>query len=334
MAKVVVLPSAAGQPFDPWKHGTAFLIRHSAEQDTFGIHQLTDDPREADLILFGEMAACGKFAEMVRSHPYYRRFPEKCFIFDSADFFYPIVPGLYPSLTEDQYRPDHTRTGFYLYLVTNAFITPRPLSGREVYLASFVGSANTHPMRRQLFEFNREDIFVRDTSQNSQRMQYEGGPAERAQFWSEYADWLADARFSLCPRGMGAGSIRLYESMKMGRAPVIISDRWHPNEGIDWNSFSFRVPESDVHRIPELLEQNAHRAPEMGARARAEWENWFSEKVCFHRIVESCLDIARHRGKSTKSQRLYDLRHILQHPRWYLNSKKWLYQQNGKRIYW
>lgn len=334
MAKVLVLSSAAGQPFDPWKHGTAFLIRHSAEIDAFQIHHLDDDPHQADLIVFGEMGECGQFGERVRNHPYYRRFPEKCFVFDSGDWMYYTVPGIYASLPEEQYRPDHTRTGFYLYLVTNSFITPRPFTGNETYLASFVGSTNTHPVRHKLFEFNRPDIFVRDTSGVSQRMQYRGEPREREQFWSNYADSLADSRFCLCPRGAGVGSIRLFESMKMGRAPVIISDGWHPNDGVDWDSFAIRVPEREVHRIPEILEKHVDCAGAMGARAREEWETWFSERVCFHRIVELCLDIARCRGESTRLRRLYHLRHIPLHPRRYLSSKKHLYLQNGKRIYW
>ena len=121
---------------------------------------------------------------------------------------------------------------------------------------------------------------------------------ERAPFYLAYADAMASARFSLCPRGVGAASIRLYESMKMGRPCVILSDAWHPNDGVDWDSFSIRVPEADVLRIPQILEEHADRAAEMGLRARAEWEKWFSEKVRFHRVVELCLDIRRARRSS------------------------------------
>ena len=61
---------------------------------------------------------------------YYERFPDKCFLFDSGDNIFPVVPGIYASLTKEWYRPDHTRTGFYLYLIENAFITYRPPSGK------------------------------------------------------------------------------------------------------------------------------------------------------------------------------------------------------------
>lgn len=147
MAKVLVAFSNTDISFDVWRHSTAFLLKHSAGLDKFGQHTLTDDPEEADLILFGEMGTCGDFAEMVRAHPYYRRFAKKCFLFDNAYCGMPIVPGLYSSLTREQRRLGYTRTGFYLFLIENAFITSRPITGREKYLASFVGSRITDPVR-------------------------------------------------------------------------------------------------------------------------------------------------------------------------------------------
>ena len=325
--------SSAGGAFDPWKHGTTLLLRHSAELDIFGKHKLVEDPHEADIILFGEMGECGKFAERVRSHPFYRRFPEKCFLFDSGDVFYPVLPGIYASLTRSYYRLDHTRTGFYLYLIENPFITHRPLTGTEKYLASFVGNSGAHPVRKMLFLLNRPDILLKDTRNISYRMSYDADPVERPPFWAEYADSMSSAVFSLCPRGVGAGSVRLYESMKMGRPCVIIADAWQPNDGVDWDSFAIRVPESEASRIPRILEEHAGRAAEMGARARTEWENWFSEKVRFHRVVESCLDICRARRSFGSAKRYFHFRHILLHPRWYLSSKKALYTRDG-RLFW
>ena len=67
----------------------------------------------------------------------------------------------------------------------------------------------------------------------------------------------------------------------MGRACVILSDDWHPNDGVNWNSFSITVAERDASRIPEILDRNAHRAAEMGARARRVWEEQFSEQSRF-----------------------------------------------------
>lgn len=333
MTKVLILSSAIKADFDPWVHGTTFLLRHSAELDAFGRHTLTDDPDRADIILFGEMGECGFFAERVRAHPFYRRHPEKCFLFDSADNPFPVLPGIYASLTRQQYRQDHTRTGFYLYLIENPYIQHRPLTGREPFLASFIGNSRTHSVRDQIFALRGEDILLKDTGATSYRMAYEADPRERPPFWEEYADAMANALFSLCPRGKGTGSVRLFESMKMGRPCIILSDDWQPNAGVDWDAFSIRLPEADAPRIPEVLERHAARAAEMGLRARAEWEKWFSERVRFHRVVELCLDIQRSRSKFGRLERLCHLRHIPLHPRRYLSSKKWLYKRESK-IWW
>jgi hypothetical protein len=335
MARVLIISSHTGFSFDVWRHSSSFLLKHSAEIDPFGKHSLTEDPAEADIILFAEMGTCGKFTETVRGHPYYRRFAEKCFVFDTGDFFFPTVPGLYASLTRGQHRLGFARTGFYLYLIENAFITPRPYTGKERYLASFVGSRTTHPVREKLFDFQRGDIYVKDTSAYGAHTTHHGEPGERARFWEEYADSIADARFSLCPRGRGTGSIRLFESMKMGRACVIISDDWQPNEHVPWSEFSIRVVERDVPLIPEILEREAHRAAEMGARARLAWKEHFSERVRFHRIVELCLEIRRQGGNGRAKRWARTLRQTAnpKNLRWYLNSKKDLYRNTGK-IYW
>jgi hypothetical protein len=334
MANAIVISSAA-PPFDPWKHSTTLLLHHSAALDSFRTHRLVDDPEEADIILFGEMSECGAFAERVRAHPWYRRYPEKCFLFDSSDSAFPVLPGIYASLTRRDYRADHTRTGFYLYVVENPFVQWRPLTGAEPYLASFIGSSLTHPVRKTILSLQRPDFFLQDTENKNFRISHvRFEPWEREVFWSEYADAMASARFSLCPRGHGTGTIRLFESMKMGRACVILADDWPPNEGVDWESFSLRIPESQASRIPEILNEYKERAAEMGARARAEWEKWFSEKVRFHRVVELCLDIQRQRTHAGLWRRVYDLRYIPLHPHRYLRSKKWLYQHNNGRIYW
>src|SRR5579883_900834 len=238
--------------YDENKHLAVSALRTSASIDRFGVHSLTEDHAAADIILFVAMGTCGDFAERVRAHPLYRKYPEKCFLFDSADYIRPVLRGIYASLHKKDYAAEHTRTGFYL-MPENPFIDYRPSIGPRKYLAAFVGSSNTHPVREGLFQFNRPDILVLDSSNESYRIRYHGTPAEKEEFWQRYANSIADASFSLCPRGRGPGSIRLYESMKMGRACVVISDDWVPNEGVDWDSFAVFVPEKDVAGIPAFI---------------------------------------------------------------------------------
>jgi hypothetical protein len=115
------------------------------------------------------------------------------------------------------------------------------------------------------------------------------------EYWRRYGEISKASKFILCPRGMGTSSVRLFDTMRMGRVPVIISDQWVEPQGPCWEKFSLRVPEADFARLPALLEEHEAVAVEMGLLARAQWEEWFSERVCFHRVVEWCLDIKRRR---------------------------------------
>ncbi|MGA7317610.1 MAG: exostosin family protein [Silvibacterium sp.] len=320
--------------YEPFKHFSVSALRASAGVDAFGIHQVTEDPEEADVILFAETGLCGLFAERVRVHPLYRKYPEKCFLFYWYDTARPVLPGLYASLRKQDYSPEHARTGFHL-VPENPYVGYRPLTGRERYLAAFVGSANTYPLRKRLFEFSRPDIHLEDTSKDSYRIRYQGTLEEKEPYWKRYADSMADAMFSLCPRGHGSGTIRLYESMKMGRACIILSDEWVPNEGVDWESFSVRVPEADVAGVPDLLDGLRHRTKKMGEHARQEWEKWFSEKVRFHQVAKMCVEMKSMRKIHGRLRRCYHLRHILRpsNLRLYMISKKLLYQDHH-RIFW
>jgi hypothetical protein len=121
------------------------------------------------------------------------------------------------------------------------------------------------------------------------------GRRERLDYDRRYAEVAKASKFVLCPRGLSVSSIRLFETMGMGRVPVILSDDWIAPEGPCWEQFSIRLPEDDYAQIPRILEQRESEAVEMGERARKEWEEWFSDEVLFHRLVELCLDIKKNR---------------------------------------
>ena len=65
-----------------------------------------------------------------------------------------------------------------------------------------------------------------------------------------YLSTLLDSRFVLCPRGYGTSSYRLFETMRLGRVPVIISDEWVPPLGPSWLNCSIRISEKRVRELP------------------------------------------------------------------------------------
>ena len=279
---LVHLLSAA--PDDPVRHPNAFLdleqMRDSAEADRFGIHQLSDDPAAADLILFVETeGGGGHYFHRVKRHPVYRRFRERTYLFAAEDTVVPLIPGIFASIERRWCWEAWARSGFYLGVKEHGELRHVP-NVAPTLLFSFVGAGTAHPVRERILRLPPEDAALIDSRVESLTI-------------AEYAGAVRDSAFVLCPRGGGPSTFRLFETMMLGRAPVIVSDQWVPPEGPQWDRFSVRVPEAEVESLPALLAERRDEAASMGAAARQEWLDWFAPEAAFHRTVEWCLDLAR-----------------------------------------
>jgi hypothetical protein len=296
MAYVLLTSSApSDSPGRPYPYDELDRMKRSASEDKFGAHQLTDDPEQANIILFVENCDTIRHYLEVRRHPYLRTYREKCFLHSKYDHPLPFLPGVYPSIEEGWYAKQRTRSGGYLKAFGHDFIEYEPSPVERNYLYSFSGSAVTHPVREKLFALEHEDQYLLDTSPFWPYAELD--KTEKKQLEQQYVDVTRSSKFVLCPRGQGASSIRLFESMKMARAPVIIADEWVPPRGPNWNAFSLRVAEDNISRIPRILEEHEDCAVEMGHRARAAWEDWFAVEAFFHRTVEWCLNIKETRRR-------------------------------------
>jgi len=317
-----------------WLSGAYTLFTESAHQDTFKTHKLTDDPAEADIIIFAELGAQGLFAELVRHHPLVKKYREKCFLFEVGDSAPPLLPGFYASLHKSYYDPARTRTGYYLRIDENPFIDFRPIPEECTYLGSFIGSLKHHPVRIALKQLPSDKFLIEDTSDFALKTLYHSPEEKRQNFWPHYADLMADAAFALSPRGKGCGSIRLFEAMKLGRCPVILADEWVYPERVDWKECSITVAEKDVLLLPDILQQYRHRAAEMGLRARQEWEKYYSPEVCFHWLVEDCLAMQAHRKLPEAIAGRLAWRYLFDRKTFasYLLSKKQIYRNEHKII--
>ncbi|MBC8121702.1 MAG: hypothetical protein H7Y22_07700, partial [Gemmatimonadaceae bacterium] len=107
-----------------------------------------------------------------------------------------------------------------------------------------------------------------------------------------------------------------------------------PPEGPQWSAFSIRIAEKDYYRVPEVLLAQEEKAPGMGLAARAAWVQWFSEEVCFHRVVEWCLDIKRSRTVPESLMRLSAASQLLRpfHFVHYLRTRYKFFQQEGRLV--
>lgn len=256
-----------------------------AARDRFGTHSLTDNPSAADLILFVENAQYEDDPDYrrLRRHPLTSRYREKVFMYNETDRPWCVLPGLYCSMPRRALRRSRQRAFSYLYSVNPHIADPADEDADLLF--SFIGTSS-HRVRQEIFRLGDPDAHIEDSSDFSIWR-----PARQPEFEARqmrYASIIARSKFVLCPRGSGASSYRIYESMQAGRVPVVISDQWVEPEGPDWGRFLLRVPEAEVAEIPSLLRRHEPEFPARSRLSREAWEEWFAADVLFHRAVETC----------------------------------------------
>lgn len=295
MAQVVLLSATPESDATPEHLAPLQDLREAAACDRFGVHHVTEDAKAADVILFAESYGGGWHFERVRRHPLTRAHREKCFIFCTNPFVIPFLPGIYTGIDE-RWSSRRTVSGFYLDVPKSRFTTFTPPTDDLPYLYSFMGSIGTAEVRGKLSALVHPRGVFHDTAADfSRALHGQMDAREQQDYQRRYAEMTKASKFVLCPRGLSVSSIRLFETMRMGRAPVILSDGWVPPPGAPWDTFSIRIAERDWQRIPQILEAREHEAVQMGERARAVWVEWFSREVAFHRIVDTCLAIRERR---------------------------------------
>lgn len=257
-------------------------------------HDLTDSPREADVILITDLRQDDKSMRLLRRNPILREFPDKCFVLSRLDHPIGFARGVYDSIPKSFVGFGRFRAGFYVYESDqwrNPFIAEMAESPCEPDLFfSFIGRKSAECRRHLLAaEWSREDIVVYDPSYDH----WDHSTANREFRQWQYALITRRSHFVICPRGANTASERLFEVMELGRVPVIVSDHYEAPLGPRWDDFSIRVAEHDVGNLESILEPFESRADQMGVRARQEWLKWFSPPKQFNYIVDACIDIQR-----------------------------------------
>jgi len=90
-----------------------------------------------------------------------------------------------------------------------------------------------------------------------------------------YVELLRSGKFSLCPGGWAPASMRIFESMALGVAPVLIADEFVEPKGPDWAAIALRVPEAELSSLQAHLESRADEHLAIGERAAQAWQAHF-----------------------------------------------------------
>ena len=278
-----------------------------ARRDRRAEHALTDDPQDAGLILFIDFQQhlddwwMGDF----HRHPLVKKYPRKICVYDERDHPRYSAPGVYVSLTQQNRLPQSQCSGCYFNLKNETTDSTHSDIPKPDLLFSFMG-AMSHPVRREVAKLSHPRAVVEDTSSFNFFADAKDEAAQQRikRQKDRYLSIAQRSKFVLCPRGSGTSSYRLFETLSLGRVPVIISDQWSPVPGPDWEQCAVFVPEAQVADLPQILETREAEFETLAANARAVWDNWFAPEVRFHTLVEACIAI-----KET------DTRGVCRHPR-------------------
>jgi Exostosin family len=209
----------------------------------------------------------------------------------------PWAPGMYASLASSRARAGQAgafyvahhhrerRSGFFDDL-------EEARNSKSDLLWSFMGTVSTHPVRQRLAGLRDPVGLVQDTQQFNDVIRWGWESTHRKEgrkAFCEYATLLGRSSFVLCPRGYGPSSIRLFESLQVGRCPVIISDDWLPPPFVDWTRCSIRVPEARVADLPSILKHREADSEALGQEARHVWEQFFSPETQLATLLRGSL---------------------------------------------
>src|SRR5262249_26303434 len=163
-----------------------------------------------------------------------------------------------------------------------AWTTPKSL------LFSFMGRPS-HPVRKRLLRLrylkDKEDVVMIDTSAYNH---FQTSPKERSPWQHQYWPLAQRSKYVLCPRGAGTScSIRLFDMMEAGIAPVVISDVWVPPLGPNWGEFALVVGEKDIGNLYDIVKAPESEWLVRGQKARKAYEEWFAPQNYWKSLIDS-----------------------------------------------
>jgi hypothetical protein len=145
---------------------------------------------------------------------------------------------------------------------------------------SFVGSI-THPIRANMCNVLSGDPKYKIYAKNH-------SPAVSESDFTNFVNITSRSIFSLCPRGYGRSSFRLYEAIQLKSIPVFVYDyKWCPfEEDLDWNSFSVLIDANNIQNIDKILTSidNA-KIKEMQENLESYWINNFTMESIYKKII-------------------------------------------------
>ena len=152
---------------------------------------------------------------------------------------------------------------------------------QKMVFCSFVGSV-THPLRASLLNsLSGKDGYL------IQGFNWE--PSVSQDKANYFKSVMEQSRFTLCPRGYGATSYRLYESIQLGSIPVYVSDKhmlpWA--DELDWSEFCVVVHQASIPGIDMTLKSFTEAdIRRMQKRLKEVYNLYFTIPAVYNQIIK------------------------------------------------
>lgn len=256
---------------------------------------LVSTPEEADLILIVDIGEAHLNADLRRNRVW-QKWPEKSFAYYEGPDLPRFLHGLHSSARKSWSGSGRFQACAYpLFQRRYPNPCPSPMDLATVprdLLFSFAGRAS-HRVRRRLFSltFPPDEVVIENTSAYNHFCE---GEVNREEAHTRFWNLARRSKYGLCPRGAGTSSIRLFEMMEAGIAPVIIADDWLPPCGPKWEDFALFVPESNVGSLYKIVKAHETEYLHRGRLARQAWEQFFAPDRYWDFILESIRRIQKH----------------------------------------
>tara|TARA_B100000287_G_C20605030_1_gene769686 strand:- start:346 stop:1185 length:840 start_codon:yes stop_codon:yes gene_type:complete len=153
---------------------------------------------------------------------------------------------------------------------------------REIEM-SFVGSYSTHHTRKVVGDIlsTMDSCVAKDTG--NWHFYKKGKELEDSANF--YVETLGNSKVSICPRGTGPSTIRMWESMAMGSVPVLISDSLQlpMANKVDWSEHIISVPERESADLRKHM-PSEEKLKKMSENCIETYKKFFSEER-MHEII-------------------------------------------------
>ena len=154
-------------------------------------------------------------------------------------------------------------------------------------LFSFHGASFTHVIRQKILNHYKDnpDFNLCDTG----AWHFEKDSESRRDREENYSSILSNTLFSLCPRGTGPSTIRIWDSLALGSIPIIIADglKMPLENKIKWKECCVFIPEKSITSLTDFIppRTTAQHMINYGA----EVYNQFFSKSNLHKTITSTL---------------------------------------------